>query len=695
MRGALRRWLGVSIRRRLFWLACAPLLLMLVALVGLTAYWTSAYSDRQLYMKVRSDLAVAQRVLDGLVAQQHARLAELARSQALSASLNGTGSLTPDALLEETRNANRLDWLRAIDPAALDAQLGQSLAQRLRGGETLQGLAVLSPEQLGAIDPTLPNRARLALRPTPHAAPTGRQVERRGLALRALYPLFGDQGELRLVLDAGRLLNGDPRPVDEIRDLIYGPGTLPENSVGTVTLFLGDVRISTNVPLPNGERALGTRVSQQVSRQVLDHGEPYFDLAFVVSDWYIAAYGPLENIEGERIGMIYAGFPEAPFSRLYRDILLQIVVMLVLVTLLSGLLLLRGVDRLAAPIRRMHGVIDGVRGGARLRIGELGSEDEVAELAREFDAMLDRLEAHQDELERGAEQLERRVDERTHSLTEKTRALQEHVALLRQARTRLLTQEKLATLGELTAGIAHEINNPAAVILGHIELIEQQLGKDGAPVREEIDTIIAQVERIRALIGNLLQYSRPGHPQPEWQSEDINEVVTSTQVLVRHALDKHGQRLMTQLAAGQRVDCHRSQLQQVLVNLILNAAQAGSRGQTIAIATRDVAHHGENGVEIDVIDQGPGIPDAMRERIFDPFFTTREAGSGLGLAISAGIVRRSGGEISVVSALGEGATFRVWLPCHARPSGADEDTTRKLLAKLSDVAQTSNRHTPE
>lgn len=692
---ALRRWLGTSIRRRLFWLACAPLLLMLVALVGLTAYWTSAYSDRQLYMKVRSDLAVAQRVLDGLVAQQHARLAELARSHALTTALNGTGTLTLDALLEETRNANQLDWLRALSPGAIDQRLGESLARRLRTGETLQGLDVLSPQRLDAIDPSLPNRARLALRPTPHATPTGRQVERRGLALRALYPLVDDQGELRLVLDAGRLLNGDPRLVDEIRDLIYGPGTLPGNSVGTVTLFLGDVRISTNVPLPNGERALGTRVSEKVSRQVLDQGEPFFDLAFVVSDWYIAAYGPLENLRGERIGMIYAGFPEAPFTRLYRDTLLQIVVILALVTLLSGLLVLRGVDRLAAPIRRMHGVIDGVRGGARLRIGELGSEDEVAELAREFDAMLDRLEAHQDELERAAEQLERRVDERTLSLTEKTRALQEHVALLKQARTRLLTQEKLAALGELTAGIAHEINNPAAVILGHIELIEQQLGSDGAPVQEEIDTIIAQVERIRALIGNLLQYSRPGHPQPEWHNEDINDIVTSTQVLVRHALDKRGQAMTTRLDASQRVECHRPQLQQVLVNLILNAAQAGGEGQTIKVVTRDVMHHGENGIEIAVIDQGPGIPDEMRERIFDPFFTTREAGSGLGLAISAGIVRRSGGEIGAQSTPGEGSTFRVWLPCHARPSGGDEDTTRKLLARLSDVAQGGTRNQPE
>lgn len=692
---ALRRWLGVSIRRRLFWLACAPLLLMLVALVGLTAYWTSAYSDRQLYMKVRADLAVARRVLDGLVTQQQARLAELARSHALATALDGTGALTVEALLDETQAANQLDWLHTLSPASVDRRLGGVLARRLRQGEAVQGLDVLSPEQLKSIDPVLPDRARLALRPTPRAAPTGRQVERRGLALRALYPLRDASGKLRLVLDAGRLLNADPRPVDEIRSLVYGPGTLPENSEGTVTLFLDDVRISTNVRLPNGDRALGTRVSQEVRRQVLDRGERFIDRAFVVSDWYIAAYEALEDLRGERVGMIYAGYPEAPFTRLYRDTLLQIAAAMALVTLLSILLVMRGVARLASPIRRMHRVIHGVRGGQRRRIGELGSEDELAELAREFDAMLDRLEAHQDELQRAAEQLERRVDDRTRSLTEKTRALEEHVALLKQARTRLMTQEKLAALGELTAGIAHEINNPAAVILGHIELIEQQLGSQTPSVQEEVDTIIAQVERIRALIGNLLQYSRPGHPRPVWRDEDVNEIVTSTQILVRHALDKRGQHLETRLDARQPVECHRPQLQQVLVNLILNAAQAGDAGQTIEITTRDRERCGEGGVEIDVIDQGSGIDATTREHIFDPFFTTREAGSGLGLAISAGIVRRSGGEIDVISTLGAGTTFQIWLPCHARPRGGDEDTTRKLLAGLSDVARSDEPHDGE
>nr|WP_299240040.1 cache domain-containing protein [uncultured Halomonas sp.] len=664
-----------------------PLLLFSLALVGLTHYWTSAYSDRQLYMKVHADLAVASRLLDSLVDQQRTRLAELAGSHALATALEGTGSLSLAAVLEEIRTANELDWLRLLSPNELTTELGSEVAQPVLQGDTIAGFDALPPERLNVIDTQLAGQARMALRATPRAQATARQVERKGLVSRVLYPLVDQDGRVRLVLDSGRLLNRDAALVDDIRDLLYAPGTLPENSEGTVTLFLGDVRVATNVRLPNGERAIGTRVSNRVARQVLEHGERFIDRAFVVSDWYVAAYEALTSIQGERIGMIYAGYPEAPFTRLYRETLLQIVIALALVTLLSLGLVLRGVERLVAPIKRMHRIIRGVREDNHLRIGKLGSHDELAELAQEFDAMLDRLETHQNALRRAAVELEQRVDDRTRSLREKTCALERHILLLKQARTRLLTQEKLATLGELTAGIAHEINNPTAVILGHVELIEQQLGDDAAPVKEEIDIIIAQVERIRALIDNLLRYSSTGHSRPMLQRQDINAVVTGIEPLVRHAIDKHDQRLVLEGRAERQVECDSAQLQQVLVNLILNAVQAGNAGQHIVLTTQDSDRYAAPGVCIDISDQGPGIPDHLQARIFDPFFTTREAGSGLGLAICAGILRRGGGDISVSSTPGQGATFHVWLPCHAPSSAFEDDTTRKLLEGLSDVAQ--------
>ncbi|KXS37895.1 MAG: two-component system, NtrC family, sensor kinase [Halomonadaceae bacterium T82-2] len=693
----LRRWVRASIRRRLLWLAFAPLVLLILALTALTAYWTSTYNDRQLYMKVRADLAVASRVLDGLSQRQQARLEELGHSHALASALNGQSTQSLAALLDETRTAMQLDWLRVVPLTAFDAS--PDLQRRLQspaddGG--LSGLDVLDAERLDTLAPGLARRARIALRKTPRATPSTRRYETRGMVLRTLYTLPATTGHPRLLLDGGRLLNGATDPVDDIRDLVYGPGTLPEGTTGSVTLFLDDVRVATNVRLDNGERALGTRVSEPVSRRVLGDGKRFIDNAFVVSGWYVAAYAPLESLTGERIGMIYAGFPLAPYEALYRETLLQVGAVLAVIVLISALLVIRGVDVLAGPIRRMHHVIHGIREGRRLRIGHLNGQDELAELAQEFDAMLDRLDAHQDALQRAAQTLERRVEARTRSLSEKTRALEEHVALLKQARASLMTQEKLAALGEMTAGIAHEINNPAAVILGHIEVLADRLGPEVEPVRDEVETIIAQVERIRALIDNLLQYSRAGRHDTRFHREDINAIAADTELLVRHALDRHGHRLRLALHATRAVECHRGQLQQVLVNLLLNATQASDAPMTLHLRTRDAdrelpGHGRVEGVDIRVADPGPGIPRALRERIFDPFFTTREAGSGLGLAISRGIVRRSGGELSVASSPGRGTIFHVWLPARAIPSGAEETTTRKLLDSLSDMSTPSAR----
>jgi len=109
--------------------------------------------------------------------------------------------------------------------------------------------------------------------------------------------------------------------VDEIRDLVYGPGSLAEGSRGTVTVFLDDVRITTNVPGSESARALGTRVSVEVRNTVLEQGTTWIDRAFVVSDWYISAYQPIVDVNGDRVGMLYAGYLEAPFrSDLYRGI---------------------------------------------------------------------------------------------------------------------------------------------------------------------------------------------------------------------------------------------------------------------------------------------------------------------------------------------------------------------------------------
>ncbi|TVQ71876.1 MAG: hypothetical protein EA373_03750 [Oceanospirillales bacterium] len=285
-------------------------------------------------------------------------------------------------------------------------------------------------------------------------------------------------------------------------------------------------------------------------------------------------------------------------------------------------------------------------------------------------------------IKQAADKLEQKVELRTLSLKRKTLELEKHIELLNATRAELFTKEKLAVLGELTAGIAHEINNPAAVILGHIDLIQSELGENSV-VQSEIDTVIEQVYRIRAIINNLLQYSRPGQVIDQMQPLDINAVVQDTLALVRYALDKKGIAIERDFGDLPSAEGNRQQVQQVLVNLLLNAANAMPSQGRIWLTTRPwQTEDGELGVQIQVRDEGTGMSEEVRQRIFEPFYTTRENGNGLGLSISRSLAKRYGGDIKVESVLGKGSQFTIYLRHKARLNQEDEETMRQLLSGL-------------
>jgi two-component system NtrC family sensor kinase len=428
-----------------------------------------------------------------------------------------------------------------------------------------------------------------------------------------------------------------------------------------VSILLGDTQITTNVPVggSGGERALGTRLSADVAERVLGDGETWVDRAFVVDDWYVAAYEPIDDVEGNRVGALYAGFLEAPFREANRRNLTVLVGLAALALVFAIGLGIRGAESIFGPVEAMARVVRAGQAGRRLRIGRVSSRDEIGTLARQFDDLLDQLDQRNREIQRAAEILEQKVLERTQELSDQNLRLQETIDLLHQTRRQLVTAEKLAALGELTAGVAHEINNPVAVILGNVEVMIERLGPHAEPFRTELDLIIEQVDRIRAIVSRLLQYSRPAEYAGQIEEIDVNGVVEDSLVLVRHELARKGVRLSTRLEAGTGVCINPQELQQVLVNLLLNATRAVGQGGSVAVETAD---WGDIGAVIRVRDDGPGIPPDQLERIFDPFFTTNpEQGSGLGLSVSYGLVARYGGRITVDTLPGRGACFNVLL----------------------------------
>jgi two-component system NtrC family sensor kinase len=160
----------------------------------------------------------------------------------------------------------------------------------------------------------LAKKALLRLVPTPRAKPTETLEEASGMILKSAYPIFDSNGEVLGVLTGGVLLNRNYEIVDRIKNIVFKNAKYKGKEIGTATIFLGDVRISTNVVDKEGNRAIGTRVSKEVGEQVLQKGLPWIQKAFVVDDWYITAYEPIWDIDEKIIGILYVGMLESKYA---------------------------------------------------------------------------------------------------------------------------------------------------------------------------------------------------------------------------------------------------------------------------------------------------------------------------------------------------------------------------------------------
>jgi C4-dicarboxylate-specific signal transduction histidine kinase len=463
------------------------------------------------------------------------------------------------------------------------------------------------------------------------------------------------------VLVGGLLLNKNLDIVDRINDIVYPEGALPLGSVGTATLFLEDVRIATNVRLFENVRAIGTRVSAAVRHTALDLGRTWLDRAFVVNDWYVSAYEPITDSRGKRVGMLYVGYLEEPFQRARQLALAAVALLFVLTVVAAAFVSLRLARHVSQPVERMHGAMSAIEAGrTEARVGahlpDLVGADELAELAAHFDRLLDRLELQTDALQRWGSELDSKVAERTQELAAANQTL-------RSAQQRLVMSEKLAAIGQLAAGVAHEINNPVAVIQGNLDVLREALGEAAEPVMAEIRLIQDQVFRIRLIVTKLLQFARPAEYAGYLEPVRLDQVVQDSLVLVAHQMKKTNVAVMQELRATRPVTINRNELQQVLINLIVNALQAMPEGGTLLLASGDREEGGIRGGFVAVGDSGPGIAPDIRERLFDPFFTTKTSdGTGLGLWVSLGLVQRYGGRIDVTCPPSGGSVFTVWIP---------------------------------
>ncbi|MBI5142360.1 MAG: HAMP domain-containing protein [Nitrospirae bacterium] len=300
------------------------------------------------------------------------------------------------------------------------------------------------------------------------------------------------------------------------------------------------------------------------------------------------------------------------------------------------------------PLAELLKGINTVAGGNLDYVIPVKSKDEMGELAASFNAMTKELSTAKSELMEWGTTLEKKVEEKTEAI--------------RRAQDQLIHSEKLASLGRMAAGVAHELNSPLTGIVTFGHLMRDRF-PEGSADREDVDVIIEQANRCANIIRGLLGFSRAS--SEEKAPASLNDVVRASLRIVSNKADFFNVKVDLELDDTlPHTYMNAPQIQQVFLNMIVNAADAMEGRGTLTIATRLADINGKDHVEVEFRDTGSGISPENIEKIFEPFFTTKPVGkgTGLGLAVSHGLVKDHGGCIRIRSKIGEGTSFYIDFP---------------------------------
>ncbi|MFN2158488.1 MAG: cache domain-containing protein [Anaerolineales bacterium] len=481
----------------------------------------------------------------------------------------------------------------------------------LKTGEDQSATEIIPAEFLKQIG--LEEQAQITLIDTPKASekPFDPREGTAGLALTSVSTVKNKQGEVEGAVLAAYMFNNDFTLVDRIKEVA---------GVDTVTIFFGDLRVSTNVMTADNKRAVGTRVSQEVYDVVLVKGEDYVGEAFVVNDTYITRYKPLRNHMGQVVGSLYVGALKSTFQALADAFSKQVLIIAALSILLAGIIATPIAQTITKPVTELVQANQRLaQGDMRVKVDVHGS-GEIAVLGHSFNRMVEELD---------------------------------------QAQKELLQKEKLASMGQLAAGVAHEINNPLGTILLFADMLYKEMPDDD-PRRSDLKMIIEETTRCKSIVSDLLNFSR----QKNITAQDINIQDLIDQVIegLQAQSTLQDVRFVREFDSNMpTIRADPNQLKQVFINLFKNGAEAMEAEGIITVSTKMLDH---NWIEINISDTGAGIPEEHLDKIFSPFFTTKsnDKGTGLGLSIVYGIIKMHRGQIKVVSQLGKGTTFTITLP---------------------------------
>jgi two-component system NtrC family sensor kinase len=519
-----------------------------------------------------------------------------------------------------------------------DYKGNDELVRRALRKEIVASTEIIPHDDLVQEGTDLARQAYMEFIPTPRAKGRMEDRETAGMMLKAAVPILDMNNEVWGVLYGGSLLNRNYEIVDRIKDAVFRGERYKGKDTGTATIMQWDLRVSTNVRDKSGLRAIGTRVSQEVYDQVLENGRSFIDRAFVVSEWYIAAYEPIRNIKGEVIGILYVGTLEAPYTDLRKNVVYSFLAVaffgLVLVLFLAYFLT-RSVTR---PIDNLMKATEGIAGGDFSHEVPVESRDEVGRLAASFNRMIRTLRATMEEL---------------YVVNTRLQDLNRHYL-------------------EMVSFITHELNQPMGVLKGYLIMLhDESLGPlTTSKQRQAVGTMLRNVNLLINMIQKYLQLGRIESGRMEVNKARIPifaEALAPVLEDEKQQLDaRRMQVVLENEEAFRKVEEEADPvlLRIVFSNLVGNAIKYGKEGGKIWVGFREEP----NELWFYVKNEGRGIPPDKLNVVFDKFarltgeLERRRRGTGLGLFNAKQIVEKHGGRIWAESEEGSWANFLFTLP---------------------------------
>jgi two-component system NtrC family sensor kinase len=554
------------------------------------------------------------KVMDNLKAARSFYLGEIERIENAFKLVNFNKDI---AVLRKEMNLHYLQAVPAVDIGANPSEIVKAAFDTRQGAG---GTRIMTVAELARIDAALVDVTNIQIRPTPKALPTDKKQLDAVMVKEYAMPMLDSRGRVEKVYYGGRIINRDYELVDKIRLLVFGSELYNSKPVGTVTIFQDDTRVSTNVLDEAGNRAVGTRVSAEVYKQVVEKGNIWDDRAFVVNAWYKTAYEPISDIHGHTIGILYVGTVAEPFDAMVRQITFAFMAIVAVATALAMILSFILADGISRPLTQM------LKATQKLSSGDLGyavaEKTGVAELDNLADAFND---------------MSKKLNEREQSLK--------------------ISHQQIADANknyiDLIGFVSHELKGIlASAIMNAYAVRDGFLGMVNFKQRKALDSITRNLDYLEATVGKFLNLGRIEKGELSVSKTELNlrkDIFDVSVDALKPVAARKNITIDNEVDTDLRVNADHDLMQVAANNLINNAIKYGNQDGRILIKS---SANGTS-VRIEVYNDSTPISPEQKERLFRKFSRLENAqtkkikGTGLGLYITRQIIEKHGGRIWV------------------------------------------------